>query len=158
MIRRPPRSTQGVSSAASDVYKRQVSTQSTWELMNEINELKKTGLVKGEHLTPGSGKKILMIIFKIRSEYKIKTQKRTQKERVTFVNDTTSKKYLELLKETIHLIKESIEKSRELALGFLGVSGKIYSEYESSKEYETCLLYTSPSPRDLSTSRMPSSA
>eukprot|EP00831_Metopus_contortus_P030912 TRINITY_DN25294_c0_g3_i5.p1 TRINITY_DN25294_c0_g3~~TRINITY_DN25294_c0_g3_i5.p1 ORF type:complete len:106 (-),score=34.98 TRINITY_DN25294_c0_g3_i5:46-363(-) len=28
MIRRPPRSTQGVSSAASDVYKRQ--TQSTW--------------------------------------------------------------------------------------------------------------------------------
>ena len=24
--------------------------------------------------------------------------------------------------------------------------------------YETCLLYTSPSPRDLSTSRMPSSA
>eukprot|EP00831_Metopus_contortus_P013133 TRINITY_DN15308_c0_g1_i1.p1 TRINITY_DN15308_c0_g1~~TRINITY_DN15308_c0_g1_i1.p1 ORF type:complete len:196 (+),score=38.63 TRINITY_DN15308_c0_g1_i1:111-698(+) len=32
MIRRPPRSTQGVSSAASDVYKRQVSTQSTWML------------------------------------------------------------------------------------------------------------------------------
>eukprot|EP00831_Metopus_contortus_P081906 TRINITY_DN8732_c0_g1_i1.p2 TRINITY_DN8732_c0_g1~~TRINITY_DN8732_c0_g1_i1.p2 ORF type:complete len:115 (-),score=27.32 TRINITY_DN8732_c0_g1_i1:197-541(-) len=34
MIRRPPRSTQGVSSAASDVYKRQVSTQSTWEFRN----------------------------------------------------------------------------------------------------------------------------
>eukprot|EP00827_Trimyema_finlayi_P001667 TRINITY_DN169_c0_g1_i1.p1 TRINITY_DN169_c0_g1~~TRINITY_DN169_c0_g1_i1.p1 ORF type:complete len:191 (-),score=106.25 TRINITY_DN169_c0_g1_i1:87-659(-) len=31
MIRRPPRSTQSRSSAASDVYKRQVSTQSTWE-------------------------------------------------------------------------------------------------------------------------------
>eukprot|EP01016_Furgasonia_blochmanni_P055578 TRINITY_DN932_c0_g2_i1.p2 TRINITY_DN932_c0_g2~~TRINITY_DN932_c0_g2_i1.p2 ORF type:complete len:219 (+),score=107.98 TRINITY_DN932_c0_g2_i1:81-737(+) len=30
MIRRPPRSTQSRSSAASDVYKRQVSTQSTW--------------------------------------------------------------------------------------------------------------------------------
>ena len=26
------------------------------------------------------------------------------------------------------------------------------------KEYKGCLLYTSPSPRDLSTSRMPSSA
>eukprot|EP00831_Metopus_contortus_P052676 TRINITY_DN4422_c0_g1_i2.p1 TRINITY_DN4422_c0_g1~~TRINITY_DN4422_c0_g1_i2.p1 ORF type:complete len:262 (+),score=72.37 TRINITY_DN4422_c0_g1_i2:93-878(+) len=37
MIRRPPRSTQGVSSAASDVYKRQVSTQSTWG----IKEMKK---------------------------------------------------------------------------------------------------------------------
>eukprot|EP00831_Metopus_contortus_P023804 TRINITY_DN20922_c0_g1_i1.p1 TRINITY_DN20922_c0_g1~~TRINITY_DN20922_c0_g1_i1.p1 ORF type:complete len:270 (+),score=59.86 TRINITY_DN20922_c0_g1_i1:107-916(+) len=35
MIRRPPRSTQGVSSAASDVYKRQ-STQSTWEVNNLI--------------------------------------------------------------------------------------------------------------------------
>eukprot|EP00831_Metopus_contortus_P079831 TRINITY_DN8023_c0_g1_i3.p2 TRINITY_DN8023_c0_g1~~TRINITY_DN8023_c0_g1_i3.p2 ORF type:complete len:112 (-),score=17.62 TRINITY_DN8023_c0_g1_i3:283-618(-) len=42
MIRRPPRSTQGVSSAASDVYKRQVSTQSTWgrpryEIANFLN-------------------------------------------------------------------------------------------------------------------------
>eukprot|EP00831_Metopus_contortus_P014882 TRINITY_DN16171_c0_g1_i3.p1 TRINITY_DN16171_c0_g1~~TRINITY_DN16171_c0_g1_i3.p1 ORF type:complete len:140 (-),score=41.76 TRINITY_DN16171_c0_g1_i3:163-582(-) len=35
MIRRPPRSTQGVSSAASDVYKRQVSTQSTWVCLKE---------------------------------------------------------------------------------------------------------------------------
>ena len=29
---------------------------------------------------------------------------------------------------------------------------------EDAEEYDTCLLYTSPSPRDLSTSRMPSSA
>ena len=29
---------------------------------------------------------------------------------------------------------------------------------ESGKEVRSCLLYTSPSPRDLSTSRMPSSA
>eukprot|EP00825_Cyclidium_porcatum_P008612 TRINITY_DN1429_c0_g4_i1.p1 TRINITY_DN1429_c0_g4~~TRINITY_DN1429_c0_g4_i1.p1 ORF type:complete len:297 (-),score=70.19 TRINITY_DN1429_c0_g4_i1:280-1170(-) len=33
MIRRPPRSTHCISSAASDVYKRQVSTQSTWDLL-----------------------------------------------------------------------------------------------------------------------------
>eukprot|EP00831_Metopus_contortus_P068652 TRINITY_DN61438_c0_g1_i1.p2 TRINITY_DN61438_c0_g1~~TRINITY_DN61438_c0_g1_i1.p2 ORF type:complete len:202 (+),score=25.50 TRINITY_DN61438_c0_g1_i1:128-733(+) len=40
MIRRPPRSTQGVSSAASDVYKRQYQTQSTWgKLPQAINEL-----------------------------------------------------------------------------------------------------------------------
>eukprot|EP00825_Cyclidium_porcatum_P025886 TRINITY_DN2800_c0_g2_i1.p1 TRINITY_DN2800_c0_g2~~TRINITY_DN2800_c0_g2_i1.p1 ORF type:complete len:118 (-),score=46.07 TRINITY_DN2800_c0_g2_i1:76-429(-) len=32
MIRRPPRSTHCISSAASDVYKRQVSTQSTWDI------------------------------------------------------------------------------------------------------------------------------
>eukprot|EP00658_Telonema_sp_P-2_P025942 TRINITY_DN20465_c0_g1_i1.p1 TRINITY_DN20465_c0_g1~~TRINITY_DN20465_c0_g1_i1.p1 ORF type:complete len:103 (-),score=41.82 TRINITY_DN20465_c0_g1_i1:363-671(-) len=34
MIRRPPRSTLSSSSAASDVYKRQVSTQSTGKLAN----------------------------------------------------------------------------------------------------------------------------
>eukprot|EP00826_Nyctotherus_ovalis_P062596 TRINITY_DN9086_c0_g1_i11.p1 TRINITY_DN9086_c0_g1~~TRINITY_DN9086_c0_g1_i11.p1 ORF type:complete len:222 (-),score=78.33 TRINITY_DN9086_c0_g1_i11:27-671(-) len=43
MIRRPPRSTPLYSSAASDVYKRQVSTQSTWgnnKMMNiELEEL-----------------------------------------------------------------------------------------------------------------------
>eukprot|EP00831_Metopus_contortus_P047865 TRINITY_DN3879_c0_g1_i1.p1 TRINITY_DN3879_c0_g1~~TRINITY_DN3879_c0_g1_i1.p1 ORF type:complete len:383 (-),score=94.13 TRINITY_DN3879_c0_g1_i1:37-1185(-) len=38
MIRRPPRSTQGVSSAASDVYKRQVSTQSTWGLQMDTGK------------------------------------------------------------------------------------------------------------------------
>eukprot|EP00826_Nyctotherus_ovalis_P020394 TRINITY_DN163_c0_g1_i10.p1 TRINITY_DN163_c0_g1~~TRINITY_DN163_c0_g1_i10.p1 ORF type:complete len:147 (+),score=33.30 TRINITY_DN163_c0_g1_i10:32-442(+) len=35
MIRRPPRSTPLYSSAASDVYKRQVSTQSTWGLLSQ---------------------------------------------------------------------------------------------------------------------------
>ena len=30
--------------------------------------------------------------------------------------------------------------------------------YEYKENFRTCLLYTSPSPRDLSTSRMPSSA
>eukprot|EP01016_Furgasonia_blochmanni_P009863 TRINITY_DN1412_c0_g2_i4.p1 TRINITY_DN1412_c0_g2~~TRINITY_DN1412_c0_g2_i4.p1 ORF type:complete len:328 (-),score=99.24 TRINITY_DN1412_c0_g2_i4:31-1014(-) len=43
MIRRPPRSTQSRSSAASDVYKRQVSTQSTWGILT-INTMNKTAL------------------------------------------------------------------------------------------------------------------
>ena len=34
----------------------------------------------------------------------------------------------------------------------------IYEQGENVSDPETCLLYTSPSPRDLSTSRMPSSA
>eukprot|EP00826_Nyctotherus_ovalis_P054210 TRINITY_DN7086_c0_g4_i1.p1 TRINITY_DN7086_c0_g4~~TRINITY_DN7086_c0_g4_i1.p1 ORF type:complete len:231 (-),score=65.24 TRINITY_DN7086_c0_g4_i1:54-722(-) len=40
MIRRPPRSTRKESSAASDVYKRQVSTQSTWDttMVIEVSE------------------------------------------------------------------------------------------------------------------------
>ena len=46
----------------------------------------------------------------------------------------------------------------------LGKDYKLYSVenqpewYDKFKEHTTCLLYTSPSPRDLSTSRMPSSA
>ena len=32
------------------------------------------------------------------------------------------------------------------------------NDYYSNEEINNCLLYTSPSPRDLSTSRMPSSA
>eukprot|EP00831_Metopus_contortus_P033347 TRINITY_DN2674_c0_g1_i1.p2 TRINITY_DN2674_c0_g1~~TRINITY_DN2674_c0_g1_i1.p2 ORF type:complete len:135 (+),score=22.42 TRINITY_DN2674_c0_g1_i1:82-486(+) len=43
MIRRPPRSTQGVSSAASDVYKRQVSTQSTWGIIRIKQEMNARG-------------------------------------------------------------------------------------------------------------------
>ena len=39
----------------------------------------------------------------------------------------------------------------------LASSSSVVSEIESSLS-EACLLYTSPSPRDLSTSRMPSSA
>ena len=34
----------------------------------------------------------------------------------------------------------------------------LYQPFEKVLELKSCLLYTSPSPRDLSTSRMPSSA
>ena len=36
--------------------------------------------------------------------------------------------------------------------------GEDYLEGRMPVDHRTCLLYTSPSPRDLSTSRMPSSA
>ena len=38
------------------------------------------------------------------------------------------------------------------------ITGAKYIEYFNSNSSDCCLLYTSPSPRDLSTSRMPSSA
>ena len=38
------------------------------------------------------------------------------------------------------------------------LSGKLRFVWSENELYCTCLLYTSPSPRDLSTSRMPSSA
>ena len=50
--------------------------------------------------------------------------------------------------------------SNESALGPSPEALRAYREYaETLRLYpDTCLLYTSPSPRDLSTSRMPSSA
>jgi len=56
-------------------------------------------------------------------------------------------------------------KGRLVYFGLLKSSIALYmrpqdiAEYSSEvAEYKSCLLYTSPSPRDLSTSRMPSSA
>ena len=48
----------------------------------------------------------------------------------------------------------------ERACAGIGVDGIVFDLVEGIKRLcpETCLLYTSPSPRDLSTSRMPSSA
>ena len=50
--------------------------------------------------------------------------------------------------------------SRKIEIGKTGYSVKIEDTVNSvlSEDISICLLYTSPSPRDLSTSRMPSSA
>ena len=46
----------------------------------------------------------------------------------------------------------------DLALPFLKILGQLSPEVNKRDGKYVCLLYTSPSPRDLSTSRMPSSA
>ena len=56
--------------------------------------------------------------------------------------DVNAKKHLE---EFGHTVSEKHYSNEELIGGCIG-------------EYDICLLYTSPSPRDLSTSCMPSSA
>ena len=43
-------------------------------------------------------------------------------------------------------------------IGELGLNYEVYAFLASLMSFSVCLLYTSPSPRDLSTSRMPSSA
>ena len=61
----------------------------------------------------------------------------------------------EILIEDKKLESQPIDKSLEIGTG-CGYQAAILSRF--SKSVLTCLLYTSPSPRDLSTSRMPSSA
>ena len=126
MIRRPPRSTQSRSSAASDVYKRQLFIYHE-ESKNMDNELKiafnKQYTLMEKRLaniitTPGMilalGMAICMVIMQ---------------------PSWLSEKWLQ--------IKISF------VLGLV-----IYHSYC----YKICLLYTSPSPRDRTRSRMPSSA
>ena len=54
-------------------------------------------------------------------------------------------------------MKVSIAKKKKQAVQFLPYNRALYQRV-SKYTYDTCLLYTSPSPRDRQKSRMPSSA
>ena len=55
--------------------------------------------------------------------------------------------------ETANILGVELDRSSKSLVGPQPIQKQV-----SDDEYWTCLLYTSPSPRDLSTSRMPSSA
>ena len=67
---------------------------------------------------------------------------------------------IDTMKKTIEALQAGIDATKpgntvnDVAQAFW----KILDKYGIEKKSRTCLLYTSPSPRDLSTSRMPSSA
>eukprot|EP00831_Metopus_contortus_P010943 TRINITY_DN14300_c0_g1_i3.p1 TRINITY_DN14300_c0_g1~~TRINITY_DN14300_c0_g1_i3.p1 ORF type:complete len:147 (+),score=35.28 TRINITY_DN14300_c0_g1_i3:126-566(+) len=146
MIRRPPRSTQGVSSAASDVYKRQVSTQSTWgkqKMRQEESDIKFNMNNEDKKLMDYYHKAIMEDKMSRGGSwgsnfyYKLNESPESQENHGELI-------YRELPKNVYvwHLCLTNIN------VILLSTWGEVY----------TCLLYTSPSPRDLSTSRMPSSA
>ena len=78
-----------------------------------------------------------------------------------------SKEYYDLVAQKLALHKENVKRGKELK-GLETVRNRAIRPFTSRKvvgrnqnepaEPKRCLLYTSPSPRDLSTSRMPSSA
>eukprot|EP01015_Nassula_variabilis_P030160 TRINITY_DN6593_c0_g1_i2.p1 TRINITY_DN6593_c0_g1~~TRINITY_DN6593_c0_g1_i2.p1 ORF type:complete len:107 (-),score=45.64 TRINITY_DN6593_c0_g1_i2:38-358(-) len=105
MIRRPPRSTQSRSSAASDVYKRQVQ--------------------RGYREIPSSNSQIS-------SQYTNQAQPRGQQEKTSEQNEIFS------------VAKESsqFQDGQQVPRGNNQVSSF------TSSQAITCLLYTSPSPRD----------
>eukprot|EP00831_Metopus_contortus_P054881 TRINITY_DN46294_c0_g1_i1.p2 TRINITY_DN46294_c0_g1~~TRINITY_DN46294_c0_g1_i1.p2 ORF type:complete len:121 (-),score=28.20 TRINITY_DN46294_c0_g1_i1:71-433(-) len=114
MIRRPPKSTQGVSSAASDVYKRQIKHYPVPTKI-KLKEIKTTGLKNISH------------------EFVVSQLGFSAKDSVT-----------------VEQVNQGLRK-------LLGTRFLDQARYELTYD-NGCLLYTSPSPRDLSTSRMPSSA
>ena len=60
--------------------------------------------------------------------------------------------------EIIKFIKSLNNRKNHIVLTGRGASESIINQADLVTEMKFCLLYTSPSPRDLSTSRMPSSA
>eukprot|EP00831_Metopus_contortus_P048030 TRINITY_DN38984_c0_g1_i1.p3 TRINITY_DN38984_c0_g1~~TRINITY_DN38984_c0_g1_i1.p3 ORF type:complete len:122 (+),score=13.95 TRINITY_DN38984_c0_g1_i1:131-496(+) len=121
MIRRPPRSTQGVSSAASDVYKRQVHG--------------------GDYpMTLSSQPPVNKATYKDDKPPKTKPPQNTH-------NTTNTPHLLQLSKSRLSTYSSN-----------LALSPVLQHRDTALTHFQICLLYTSPSPRDLSTSRMPSSA
>ena len=57
---------------------------------------------------------------------------------------------------TLKDVMDGLEPGRRARIG--AHAEKIHQEYLTLKKLRSCLLYTSPSPRDKSSSRMPSSA
>eukprot|EP00831_Metopus_contortus_P032054 TRINITY_DN25990_c0_g1_i1.p2 TRINITY_DN25990_c0_g1~~TRINITY_DN25990_c0_g1_i1.p2 ORF type:complete len:219 (-),score=46.77 TRINITY_DN25990_c0_g1_i1:149-805(-) len=218
MIRRPPRSTQGVSSAASDVYKRQVSTQSTWGMKIATKRKKKTSIEVAIRMRP------LLLPFEDECAWKVDSpngaistinnlqptldlspgnfnplllRDRDLKRRFTDIFQSYSFRFDNVFGQEINTQQIYCKVGRKITkeamngyngtvlvygqttsgktftmLGspenpgilpcalrdiFKGISSDIEHDYSVWVSY-ICLLYTSPSPRDLSTSRMPSSA
>ena len=66
--------------------------------------------------------------------------------------------YTDLSKRCVFYIKQLECPPRYIADMLRDLADAIMTSYPEVKNNSSCLLYTSPSPRDLSTSRMPSSA
>eukprot|EP00829_Urostomides_striatus_P003332 TRINITY_DN13743_c0_g1_i1.p1 TRINITY_DN13743_c0_g1~~TRINITY_DN13743_c0_g1_i1.p1 ORF type:complete len:150 (+),score=100.97 TRINITY_DN13743_c0_g1_i1:15-464(+) len=149
MIRRPPRSTQGVSSAASDVYKR----QSIQQMPKGVKDTKKPAPArsKGIKKDKNAPKKPMTAYF-----WYMKTRREDLKKEKP---DLNHKEIISTMAEEWRSMTEDKKaKYNKMAEEDKAKAKKAQKGQESGDESSGCLLYTSPSPRDLSTSRMPSSA
>eukprot|EP00831_Metopus_contortus_P009977 TRINITY_DN13862_c0_g2_i2.p2 TRINITY_DN13862_c0_g2~~TRINITY_DN13862_c0_g2_i2.p2 ORF type:complete len:148 (+),score=50.20 TRINITY_DN13862_c0_g2_i2:140-583(+) len=147
MIRRPPRSTQGVSSAASDVYKRQVVGTTSASFLNDIHFHRK--LRDGKLDSPA----LARYLAGNPAEY-IKHKLNLTGPALTVTNACSSGS------DAIGVGMAWIE-ADVCDMVVAGGCDELHPVSQAgffALGVLSCLLYTSPSPRDLSTSRMPSSA
>ena len=109
----------------------------------------------------------MILIYLVNNDFKFYKKNGIQVNYDTFYKDKTLEieeiKIIEISRD-LQIPKESVRR-KIIYLEKIGVikrtRKKIFidrSAYETVQPISACLLYTSPSPRDLSTSRMPSSA
>ena len=162
MIRRPPRSTHCISSAASDVYKRQADSPVTW--MNSV--------IDGRPVVPRTGYIVefnalwynaLMFAASILvGDDATKADESAKREAAHYerMADRCQKAFVEtFVNEHGYLFDYVTEGKTDWSVrpNMIFAAALDYSPLSQSQR-KSCLLYTSPSPRDRTRSRMPSSA
>ena len=173
MIRRPPRSTQGVSSAASDVYKRQeeqvclqnkkvidigcgggILSESMWERGASV-----TGVDAGQG--PISVARLHARERSASIDYRQGTVEELVDHESGQYDVVTCMELLEHVPSPAQTISACAALARvggHVFFSTINRNPKSWLFAIVGAEYALCLLYTSPSPRDGLLSRMPSSA
>eukprot|EP00831_Metopus_contortus_P070145 TRINITY_DN6342_c0_g1_i4.p1 TRINITY_DN6342_c0_g1~~TRINITY_DN6342_c0_g1_i4.p1 ORF type:complete len:192 (-),score=53.38 TRINITY_DN6342_c0_g1_i4:54-629(-) len=122
MIRRQPRSTQGVSSAASDVYKRQEQDSDRLNLMSKLQDLRKElrqtqeTLVKEKDIRSSTGFKLYNLLEASKLEIVNKEkliEEHQSKYQTLFVEYEALKEILRSTKEEMKINNENMAMSRE---------------------------------------------
>ena len=182
MIRRPPRSTQGVSSAASDVYKRQQRYHAAATALLWVMGRREAGLLvilRRLHLRyavtrglvcatkPSCPPRVTLTLYR---PFRTILQKR---DCLLHVRYRGGARVTDIPAYLCSMLPEpSGNKNRPFALASrpkyyrsrpppyprLRFGLRAYDTYRENATRSPCLLYTSPSPRDATLSRMPSSA
>ena len=166
MIRRPPRSTQSRSSAASDVYKRQdvylaVDVSETAFQTFTLGRLQTCTQLFGLYVCPRNNvvdkrtsQECLMALFtgKMSQVRAVCQWTKSNRNMAVQLNGTAFMVYIAPPNVEQAVVKCPGQAERQR------LSGSSIIDLTPGCEMYSCLLYTSPSPRDLSTSRMPSSA
>ena len=95
--------------------------------------------------------------FKLRTAQEIVIQTNGNKADISQQNPQPKIKDFQLCAEVVHVDCEERIKMQKSRRDYL-ITQIQQNVFDIASGVNTCLLYTSPSPRDLSTSRMPSSA
>ena len=162
MIRRPPRSPLERSSAASDVYKRQERSPLEIAADVELIIFRLSPVVEGEH------EALLVLLDDRGAESGSPSAMQAELDgHARFIAEQRLVRAVEMMESGAQpILRREIEQpSAKIGVVDAGAIEVLVSahapasrELVTEDELRVCLLYTSPSPRDRTRSRMPSSA